>query len=96
MPTYDYRCDTCDSVLTCFYKIADKPQTVKCDCGGTADAMLGAPMVLKASYLDGQRRKGFADLKEASKLKAMANDSRADVRKDIQKEIKKMGVKVSD
>lgn len=36
MPTYDYQCQECQAVQEQFFKMADKPPSVPCACGGTA------------------------------------------------------------
>jgi putative FmdB family regulatory protein len=45
MPTYAYKCD-CGTEQEQFFRIADKPDTVPCECGGRARKILSAGMVL--------------------------------------------------
>lgn len=54
---------------------------------------LKMPSNTKASFVDGTKRKGWSDIKEAAKLKREAAVSRGDKRKEIAAEIRKMGVK---
>lgn len=47
MPTYDYRCESCQQVYTKMHKIADPaPQCPA--CGGVAKKLLSAPAVHSA------------------------------------------------
>lgn len=49
-----------------------------------------APKVLNAAFLDGTKRSGFAEMKEASKLKAEMMDRPPAERAAIKREIKKV------
>lgn len=94
MPTYVYICPECGESTDGFYTLKEtRPDTIECrECGNQAQYQLAAPMVLKASYLDGQRSKQWKDLKEASKLNKLAagTDNQAE-KKEIQKEASKIG-----
>lgn len=63
------------------------------ECGNVAgEKQISAPMVLRASYPDGNRR--FSDMKEAAKLKReRAVTRKEDDRKRIASEIRSLGVK---
>lgn len=94
MPTYTYHCGPCDHITDVFFSLSEvRPEDVLCEsCQGTATYQLAAPMVLKHSYLDGQRSKKFRDLKEASKLNvAAARTDDLDQKKELKKEISKIG-----
>lgn len=45
MPTYSYLCD-CGKEQDQFFKIAEKPDTVPCECGGVAKKVLSAGLVI--------------------------------------------------
>jgi hypothetical protein len=92
MPNYDYCCDTCDSITVEQYKIAEKPETITCACGGTAKFQIGAPMVMGTALPDGTKRKGWAQLREASKLNKSMAAAKPENRREMAKEIKKLGV----
>lgn len=95
MPTYNYRCDNCDVVHIESFPIANRPDSVGCPlCGESAHYEIAAVAFTKASYVDGHKRKGWADFKEANKLVREAAVSKKDTAREIRKEIKKMGVKV--
>lgn len=98
MPTYTFQCDECGSSTEEFYKYSERPETIQCACGGKASHTITAVgLMVKEAYLDGTKRKGFADLKEASKLnkeKARARDDSN--RRELAAEIRKMGVKLGD
>lgn len=65
------------------------------NCGeNTGKRVMSSPNVTRASYVDGTRRKGFRDLKEASKLNIQASNSRDETKKEIHKEIRKMRVDI--
>jgi putative FmdB family regulatory protein len=94
MPTYTYWCNSCEEMLDAFYTLKEtRPDQINCHhCEGVANYQLSAPMVLKASYLDGQRKKQWQDLREASKLnKAAAQTANEQEKKELQSEQKKIG-----
>lgn len=94
MPTYVYYCVDCETAQDAFYTLKEtRPDTLRCQsCGGIANYQLRAPVILKASYLDGQRKKQWQDLREASKLnKAAAETSNEQEKKELQAEQKKIG-----
>jgi putative FmdB family regulatory protein len=45
MPLYQYACD-CGKEQEQFFKMAEKPATVPCECGGVAKKVLSAGMVI--------------------------------------------------
>lgn len=94
MPTYVYYCVDCERAQDAFYTLREtRPDSINCGyCGKPANYQLKAPVVLRASYLDGQRRKQWQDLKEASKLnKAAAETSNEQEKKEMKEEQKKLG-----
>lgn len=96
MPTYCYWCGKCEHITDAHYKLTEeRPDFHPCEvCEGEAEYRLAAPMVLKASFLDGQRKnKGdWKDLREASKLNLAAASANTDSeRSEISKESKKLG-----
>jgi hypothetical protein len=94
MPTYVYYCVDCERAQDAFYSLREtRPDSINCGyCGKPANYQLKAPVVLRASYLDGQRRKQWQDLKEASKLnKAAAETSNEQEKKEMKEEQKKLG-----
>ena len=98
MPTYTYCCDICGHVTDAHFRLSEtRPETVQCEeCGELAEYQLAAPMVLKASYLDGQRRRQFQDLREASKLNvAAAGEDNLDKKRELKKEARKIGYNLS-
>lgn len=52
-----------------------------------------APALMQASYPDGHRRKGWAELREAAKLEKLAAVSKGDTKSEIKNEIRKLGIK---
>jgi putative FmdB family regulatory protein len=98
MPTYTYWCSECQKISDAFYSLKEtRPDQVQCNsCDKQANYQLAAPMVLKASYLDGQRGKHWKDLKEASKLnKAAAATDNQQEKQELQAEQKKIGYNFS-
>ena len=94
MPTYLYPCSNCDHVTEVFYKLSEvRPDIQSCEvCHEIAHYRIAAPMVLKASYLDGQRSKAWKDVKEASRLnRDAAVESNPETKAGMEKEIKKIG-----
>ena len=94
MPTYLYHCPECNDTMDAFFKLTEeRPETVECIfCGKAAQYQIAAPMVLKASYLDGQRKKKFQDVREASKLNRMAaGEDDLQKKSELKKEARKIG-----
>lgn len=52
-----------------------------------------APMQLRASFPDGHKRKGWAELRESAKLEKLAAVSDAGTKKEIKDTIRQMGIK---
>lgn len=92
MPNYTYNCETCESTTIEQFRIADRPETVTCACGGTAKFTIVPVPVMNHSYRDGTKR--FQDFREASKLNKEAAVSSDSTKKEIHREIKKMGVSI--
>lgn len=96
MAVYNFFCETCDQVFDGHFKIGTRPDKIPCPggCGQEAEYRISAPMVMKASYPDGHKRKGWADLKAAAKLNIEAAGAKKETAAEIKQEIKKMGVKL--
>ena len=95
MPNYSYLCGTCESITIHNAPYETRPTEVVCACGGEAKYTIDSPMVMRASYPDGTKRKGFAELREANKLTKEKYQTRnKETAAEITREIKKMGVKV--
>ena len=79
-----------------FFAAGERPEVAPCpDCGAEAQYRISMPNITgKASFLDGHKRKGWADLKEANKLVREAASSKKDTAKEIRQEIKKLKVRV--
>ena len=96
MPTYTYQCRECESFTEDFFKFSDRPDTITCACGAVADHTITAVgLMTKEAYLDGTKRKGFQDLKEASKLNRLSNIQKdGESKRQIASEIRRMGVQL--
>jgi hypothetical protein len=53
------------------------------------------PNFTKASYVDGHKRAGWQDMKEAAKLNKQVATARGDTKKEIKAEIRKMRVRMT-
>ena len=94
MPTYEYFCEGCGDITDGFFKLAEvRPTDLPCkSCGEAAQYRLSSPLVLKASFLDGQRSRAWKDVREASKLNlAAAGTDNLQEKAEINKEVKKIG-----
>lgn len=40
MPRYDYQCDDCGEVREFVFRMAEKPDTVACSCGGSCSSVI--------------------------------------------------------
>lgn len=98
MPNYTYTCIVCESATEEFYKYIERPDSIQCACGGTAfHTITAVGLMVKEAYLDGTKRKGWSDLKEASKLNKEIGKAKNDTeKKQIANQIKKLGVQVRE
>lgn len=95
MPTYTWECAECEIGLQVSSSIADRdtpPTEGECLCTTPNwRRVMEAPMVLRASYLDGQGRgDNWQRLKEANRLEREAASLPAEKRGDHQKAIKEL------
>lgn len=95
---YYYKCKSCEDTVRVEW--TDRVETPNdcAVCGHKEEFQwLGgeAPSVMMHAYLDGVKRPGFAEAKEASKLTREASNTagNSQTRKEIKKEILKMGIK---
>lgn len=73
MPNYSYYCESCETTSDHLFRIGSRPDTAPCgECDKSAIYVLVPPAIMTHAYLDGTKRKGFQDLKEASKLNRLA------------------------
>lgn len=91
MPNYQWKCKACNDIVELVVP-SDERDTYqfKCEeCGSTRKRLFGMPMVMKASYPDGTKREGFADMKATARLEeAKAKlDWRSDDARQINKEL---------
>lgn len=92
MARYLFRCDVCGTEEDLDYKIGTRPDTVPCtgvSCSGIAHFILIPPGTMTHSYRDGQKRKGFQDMREAAKLNNLSAGlpEGSTERKEIDREI---------
>lgn len=93
MPSYDYKCKSCEYTFVDIVSYDDRDNIQECpDCGAVnAFRFYGKmPGVTRASYVDGTKRKGFDTLKEVNKLEIEKADLPPEKRTDINKEIKRL------
>ncbi len=92
-PNYDFHCSQCDSTTIEHFRIADRPESITCACGGTAKFQIAATMIMQTALPDGTRRKGWSEMREASKInKAMAVTKNDSTKREMAAEIRKLGV----
>ena len=89
--TIDIRCEECDLVTDILIDRDEQGGTWGCpDCGGPMSKTLSAPNFTRVSYVDGTKRKGFSEMKEAVKLEREMMDLPANKREGHQRAIKKL------
>jgi hypothetical protein len=89
--TIDIRCEECDLVTDILIDRDEQGGTWGCpDCGGPMSKTLSAPNFTRASYVDGTKRKGFAEMKEAVKVEREMMDLPPSKREEHQKLINKL------
>lgn len=95
-PNYEYTCMDCGTTTIENHRIGNRPETTKCACGSDAQYRISSPNIMTAALPDGTKRRGFAELKEASKLNSESTASKSRTTKqEITKEIRKMGVRLT-
>lgn len=73
MPNYDYKCTKCELEVILSVSYEDRDASQECLCGEPMyRTWRKMPGVTRASYVDGQRRKQFQDLKEANRVEMEA------------------------
>lgn len=89
--TIDIRCADCDLVTDIMIDRDERSSTWGCpECGGPMSKTISAPNFTRKSYVDGTRRKGFAEMKEAVKLEREMMDLPPEQRKGHQRAIKEL------
>ena len=91
----DIRCEDkeCAAVWDELVDMAELDNVFECKvCKGPAKRTISAPMVLKASYPDGMKRSGWAEMREQSKLETIVRSKQAskEDKTAAQKEIKEI------
>jgi putative FmdB family regulatory protein len=46
MPLYEYKCRSCGKQTDAFFKVADKPEAIPCECGHMAGKILSPGLVI--------------------------------------------------
>lgn len=90
MARYQFHCENCEQDMDLDFPIGTRPDETQCpECTGLAKYVFIAPAIMTHSYLDGTRRKGWQDMREASKLNKLAAnlDPNSTERKAIEKEV---------
>lgn len=101
MPNYSWQCRDCEVSVEIHRPMAqsDIPPGAEFEClcprhkAIQWQRVYEMPGTTKESFLDGHKRKGWSELKEAAKLQREAAVSSRDKRKEIAQEIRRMGVK---
>lgn len=94
----DILCGSCETKWDDLVERGTESGEFPCpSCGGLGKRTWSLPNVTRASYVDGTKRKGFAEGKEAARLhKELSEKAKTDKdRKEILKEIKKTGTKIT-
>jgi putative FmdB family regulatory protein len=98
MPNYDYLCETCLNEFEWVVKYSDRDKLLICPECGTENSKRvyrQVPTALKASYPDGYKRPGWADMKATARLAEIkANARNKDDRDGANKELDERGEKI--
>lgn len=88
-PIYDFTCETCQDTYDLMVKYDERDSQTCPVCSSPVIRHFPSPMILKASHHDGIKRRGWAEMREASKLnKEAASSGSEENRKAIAKEIR--------
>lgn len=94
MPSYPLECGECETQFEPVHTIPEYDAIDEWECPGCGAAVtkknriIMAANVTRASYVDGTKRKGFAEQREIHNLRKASYDLPHDKRKDINKTIK--------
>lgn len=94
MPIYPFECPECEECQEVQLTIADYDTTDTFECQYCCfeltkdNRIMCAVNVTRASYVDGTKRKGFAENREMLELKKASYNMKPEDRKNIKKEIK--------
>lgn len=69
-----FACDSCGREFDLVVDKRERDLLVPCECGQQARPTFSMPRNLRASHPDGTRRRGFAELREASEIEAASFD----------------------
>lgn len=87
----DIRCDKCDLVAATLVERLERDSSWECpDCAGTMTRTISAPNITRKSFVDGTKRKGFADMKEAVRVEREMMDLPHDKREGHHKAIREL------
>lgn len=87
----DIRCQDCDLVTDIIIDRDEQGGTWGCpECGGAMSKTLSAPNITRASYVDGTKRKGFEDMKQAVRVEREMMDLPPEKRSEHKKAIKEL------
>jgi hypothetical protein len=87
----DIRCDTCDLVAATLVERSERDGSWECpDCMGIMTRTISAPNITRKSFVDGTKRKGFADMKEAVRVEREMMDLPHDKREGHQRAIREL------
>ena len=87
----DIRCEDCDLVTDILIDRDEQNGTWGCpECSGPMTKTLSAPNITRASYVDGHKRKGFQEMKEAARIERQMLDLPPAQRGDATRAIKEL------
>jgi hypothetical protein len=87
----DIRCDKCDLVAATLVERSERDSSWECpDCAGTMTRTISAPNITRKSFVDGTKRKGFADMKEAVRVEREMMDLPHDKREGHHRAIREL------
>ena len=96
MPMYDFDCPKCQEEFSQAMTISEYGDSQVFECPQCQhpcdrdDRIITAASVTRASFVDGTKRPGFAERREALSLKTASYDMKSEDRKEIRKTIKEI------
>lgn len=92
MPIYEYYCKLCGKGSDEFFKIADRPMMIPCQCGGKKEFIISAPQVQIDTAQDVPWIREFA----GSRPEAMFGKKTIETRGEYKKYLDSNGLRPSD
>ena len=92
MPLYEYFCDRCDQVTEHFFKIAERPDSFPCPCGGVNHFQISCPAIQCDDAVNVPWIREFAETRPEARF----NRKTIQTRTEYKEHLKEKGLRPAD